>query len=573
MAPPPPPPLKRPPPVQAAPASAETLEQTAADLLAKAEELESQKVAPSVRMQLGLLLTSSDDYIKRCLKDWDTKGKGEFLRAEFRLNLRNTGLNTTSAEADALFDSWDEDRGGSLDLKELRTALEALKREAQIFKSTPDPNVERARALRHRAALAQDAARATAAAERMEQESEELTAELDGAADIQLGGLLFKRRIKPGAVVTNWAKSRGAHAGELSKAEFREQVLLLGVNGTSAAEIDDVFDTFDEDGGGWMDADEAASMVKALQSKSEKAEHDKRAKANAARAMRSKATKKAVVAMAPRPEETEAPPSPEPAEQTAQAHSGGSEGPVKKRRGKKKAPPSSGSPSARAPSPSSIALEAVSNAMNAAGTAIVGLMSDRAAQRQKKALENANEATERNFKQFLAMLQRLQSARAFRTWRANKEAIRHALQELEHGARGLKNPFVLKGMNTWVAWYEGRVETIRLLTLSTRHLKHHELLHGWDAFVREREEGGRRRAVAQTLASGRQRVFEKRTFAYFDVWHRIQMQSELERHLEAGVCCFLGYWLKSSIRQCKPRDVHVPVELAQRLRARGNWCV
>ena len=77
--------------------------------------------------QLGLLLLSADDYIKRLLKDWDQKGKGEFLKGEFRLNLRNTGLNATSAEADALFDSWDDDKGGSLDLGELKRALQGVK--------------------------------------------------------------------------------------------------------------------------------------------------------------------------------------------------------------------------------------------------------------------------------------------------------------------------------------------------------------------------------------------------------------------------------------------------------------
>mgnify|MGYP001991813177 CR=1 FL=1 len=42
------------------------------------------------------------------------EAEGEFLKAEFRLNLRNTGLNATSADADELFDSWDDDGGGSL---------------------------------------------------------------------------------------------------------------------------------------------------------------------------------------------------------------------------------------------------------------------------------------------------------------------------------------------------------------------------------------------------------------------------------------------------------------------------
>jgi hypothetical protein len=55
-----------------------------------------------------MYLLDKEDAIKVVLKAWDTKGRGEFMKAEFRLNLRGTGIQATSAEADALFDSWDE---------------------------------------------------------------------------------------------------------------------------------------------------------------------------------------------------------------------------------------------------------------------------------------------------------------------------------------------------------------------------------------------------------------------------------------------------------------------------------
>ena len=70
--------------------------------------------------------------------------------------------------------------------------------------------------------------RALAAALRELQERASERRATRARADFQLGELLSKRRIKPGAVVTSWAKSRGAHQGELSKKEFREAVLELG---------------------------------------------------------------------------------------------------------------------------------------------------------------------------------------------------------------------------------------------------------------------------------------------------------------------------------------------------------
>ena len=116
-------------------------------------------------------------------------------------------------------------------------------------------------------------------AETMEGELEALVEALDSRADVRLGQLLSKRKIKPGAVVTQWSKSRGEHAGELSKAEFRTAVAALGLsNRTTVADIDAVFDTFDEDGGGYMDTDEAKAMIKGLQATAEEAERDKRRK-------------------------------------------------------------------------------------------------------------------------------------------------------------------------------------------------------------------------------------------------------------------------------------------------------
>ena len=91
--PPPPRPPKKPEPPKAQTVRESELLEMAAALRAEAAELESASqaanAAANLKIQLGLLLLSKEDYIKRLLKDWDTKGKGEFLRGEFRLNLRN----------------------------------------------------------------------------------------------------------------------------------------------------------------------------------------------------------------------------------------------------------------------------------------------------------------------------------------------------------------------------------------------------------------------------------------------------------------------------------------------------
>lgn len=172
--PPPPPPLKKPPPPEEEHTSAEELEAIAADLLREADSLNTKQSTPSARLQLGMYLLDKDDAIKSVLKQWDQKGKGEFLKGEFRLNLRATGITATSGEADELFDSWDDDKGGSLDLKELKRALVGLQDEARKFRSTPDPGQAKARDLRKRAAVATEAARFTAQAQEIEDELHDL---------------------------------------------------------------------------------------------------------------------------------------------------------------------------------------------------------------------------------------------------------------------------------------------------------------------------------------------------------------------------------------------------------------
>ena len=82
---------------------ADDLNDQAAELLREADELEKQGGrAPPLKVQLGnfILQKEDDNYIKKILKDWDTRGKGEFLRGEFRMNLRNLGLQATPAECD-----------------------------------------------------------------------------------------------------------------------------------------------------------------------------------------------------------------------------------------------------------------------------------------------------------------------------------------------------------------------------------------------------------------------------------------------------------------------------------------
>ena len=170
VAPPPPPPLKRPPPPKSSTASKDELRDAAQRLRVEARELEKSAAVtsgPALGIQLGLMLLTREDYIKQIEKAWDPKGKGELTKADFRLHLRNTGLQATSAEADKLFDSWDEDRDGSLDMKVLKAALVKVQIKARQWETEQkkDTRMARVKAIREHAELADAAATAVEQAE------------------------------------------------------------------------------------------------------------------------------------------------------------------------------------------------------------------------------------------------------------------------------------------------------------------------------------------------------------------------------------------------------------------------
>lgn len=537
IAPPPPPPLKKALVVVDNRIHAHELEETAAGLKAEAEALEgATESAPSLKVQLGLLLLSKEDYIKQILKDWDTKGKGEFLKGEFRLNLRNTGLNATSAEADDLFDSWDDDKGGSLDLKELKAALLKVQTSAKQWQSKPNPRLEKSRALRKRAKLAEDGAEATAQADRMDDELQALTDSLNSRADVQLGALLSRRRIKPGAVVTHWAHSKGEHAGELSKKEFRVAVQQLGLisqgpHAITSADIDKVFETFDSDGGGYMDADEAKEMVKGLQKIAEEAEHERWVKTREAEKMRAIASKKAMLAHQPLPEadvvaapEEEKPKPKSPAKpkeggKKKREAEGASPAATGKAGGAPAAGEAAGAPAGGAPAASGAAATAggskaqeVAAEVDGGGSPSLGLSqklplpldavkktidalfssdrSKRAAKSDaKKAKSEAEAKLASNSQKAVLRIRNLPLLRAFNSWKQTVDNQRSAMGQLSGVSKVFKSPLVYRAFITWQFYSDGHAHALRVIANALRHWSNHSegsVTRTWQAYTEER---------------------------------------------------------------------------------------
>ena len=120
-----------------------------------------------------------------------------------RVNLRKVGLEVSSTKADELFDSWDSDGGGSLDLEEMREALSRARDDALAFGATLDPADLKRQQLLRQAELCDEAAVAYGQADSLEAALDEERRQTNSRLDIQLGTLLQKRMIKPGEVSTH----------------------------------------------------------------------------------------------------------------------------------------------------------------------------------------------------------------------------------------------------------------------------------------------------------------------------------------------------------------------------------
>ena len=289
---------------------AEELAAIAKRWLEEAARIEKSTPEPTFEQRVGDMLDQKRINVKALLKLWDdVLADGTIQKAEFRLKIRGTLMpEATSAECDALFDQYDEDKGGQIDAEEMRLAFVRIKGEARQWRAEVLAPRERAAQLRVRALSAQEAAAAVAQAEALEAELEGLRSELAGTLDVQLGLVMAKKKINVGDMVGAWAVSR---RNELTRHEFRENVrLLLPVRAGNSpggqrgdqytnAELDVLFDKIDDDKSGYLDVKEARAALRDLQEKASQAMARQEAKASQAARTRRRASQKTQAALRP----------------------------------------------------------------------------------------------------------------------------------------------------------------------------------------------------------------------------------------------------------------------------------
>ena len=209
---------------------------------------------------LGAALKKKGQKINELLRDWDSDGKGEIKKIAFRQKVRgNLGIKAENCEIDAFFNSMDADKGGSLDLAELKVALKSVLDAASRAETEALAHKAWSDECRAKAAQTDEAARATEAAEKAELELGQLETSA-GPPDVQLGALIIKRNLKIGDLVSKWDVSGD---GLVDRGEFRKSVKELGVKAEDT-EIDALFDSLDSDGSGELDVAELKELLTRL---------------------------------------------------------------------------------------------------------------------------------------------------------------------------------------------------------------------------------------------------------------------------------------------------------------------
>ena len=285
---------------------ADKLEETIEDKASAPE----QKL-PTTEIRLGLLFVNLERAkgltAKQTLDDhvraWDKNGDGMISKGEFRLHVRELGMTEVDVkEIDNMFDRYDEDRSGKMEIAELKWALRRMKRAANAHyygHEIRDSLQRQVDALRTRASNVREAVEC---AERVANGREELMAlklNFGERIDLQLGELLIKRGISVGEMIGSWPKARSreqlAHTRELSKAEWKDEITALGLQVRDSAgkqravtrkELGQLFDEIDLDNSGWLDLKEAKQALTKWREQS--LQHDKALAAKEKELMRMK---------------------------------------------------------------------------------------------------------------------------------------------------------------------------------------------------------------------------------------------------------------------------------------------
>lgn len=187
---------------------------------------------------IGEAIVASGMKAQQLVQTWAKRGSEPLNKIDFRTHVRKLldEYKPDSKQIDALFETLDDDKGGTLDLAEIQRALKKMQDAASVaarYAAGIEEKIERITSLESLAKVALDA---TVVTEQTTVTLEQLGTNKSVSA--RLGAQVVSKRMKVVDVIQKWDANGD---GVLDKGEFRQNVKSLGVNAEST-EIDELFD-------------------------------------------------------------------------------------------------------------------------------------------------------------------------------------------------------------------------------------------------------------------------------------------------------------------------------------------
>ena len=333
---------------------------------------------------------------------------------------------------------------------------------------------------------------------------------------------------------------------------------VLCVSQPGAPPVSQVFDTFDADGGGYMDADEARDMVRGLQKTAEDAEQQRNRMKREARKARTLAIRRTTVAMAPTPDPATGTSTGEGSKgdtshlsQTDGSPTSGSSGGVQSlsggvlpEDGKHRRTSSGKRPGSRAPFGKEKAGELLLGGVRVAASAAAAILSSTRAGSSDTARERAVR-TDEIIRVAASRLLSRDISRAWNAWTAHYNATLELRMRLQQAVGFFVAPQKASAFAKWVEYYVHMHHAMKVMQRFAHRLaKGHE----FKCFQHWREISAEQRTV-QLLARSVQAGFNRRRLwlltEVFDSWYCDWREFELQREIVAlNPCAGLMLWFK-----------------------------
>ena len=238
--------------------SSVSIEAVVAELTKKADDARALAGDRDLSQLVGEILQAKRINVQDLMHEWDPNKDGSITKMEFRQNLRGLfpkNQQPDTKDVDALFTQLDDDGSAKLEMDEVKVALRRFRDAAAKAASHTASAHAHADDLQTKAEQIIHVVEMTRASE---QSAESVMAAREGTAGSQIGDRLNAKGLKEADLAQQWDPKK---SGEISRAVFVKQILAL-VPLAVQSEVNQLFDSLDQDGGGALDKEELKAALK-----------------------------------------------------------------------------------------------------------------------------------------------------------------------------------------------------------------------------------------------------------------------------------------------------------------------